>query len=422
MVQKLRQNRPVKAFLGPGYHLGKYVFSKVFQVLEPPNTAYLTPRALTPKTSHCFFGYYDKCPWDTTGQYMLCLKTPFARRMPRPHEPASVCIIDLENDNQMREIAETTAWCWQQGCMLQWYGEGADQYILYNDFLNGYYVTVVCDRDGKMVKILQRPTYAVSKDGRKILSLNFARLHYCRPGYGYVGQPFPERNFLSQGNDGIFLVDTGSGESRLIISLDQITKISPREEFPQSIHYFNHIEFNPSSTRFVFYHRWKSKAGSMEKTRMYTAAPDGSDMYCLSDHGIVSHYTWKDDNHLLAWAAHPLAGQKYYLYEDKTNHVTVVGDGVLTEDGHPSYSSDDRWILTDTYPNSRRCRDLLLFDTRDLKRYDLGRFFVPYAFDGPIRCDLHPRWSPNGEEVCFDSVHEGKRRMYTMDVSSLVSQ
>lgn len=154
---------------------------------------------------------------------------------------------------------------------------------------------------------------------------------------------------------------------------------------------------------------------------MYTAARDGSDNYCLSDYNMVSHYAWRDNTHLLAWANHEVDGEHYYLYEDKANNVTIVGEEILTEDGHPSYSADGRWILTDTYPDSKRFRTLILFDTWNSTRYELGKFFVPFIFNGPVRCDLHPRWGPDGRQVCFDSVHEGKRRIYTIDVSSLLA-
>lgn len=421
MIDRVKKNRLLRSTIRPVWKYAEYAKAQGLRLLSRKTTSLCPVERISPRNAHYFFGYYDKCPWDTTGRYMLCLKTPFARRMPRQGEAASICVIDLENDNQMREIARTTAWCWQQGCMLQWIGDGSEQRILYNDFRNGHYVTVICHRDGETIKILSRPTYALRRDGKKVLSLNFSRLHYCRPGYGYVAEPFVDRSGLRPEDDGIFLVDIDSGKSQLVISLDQITKINPRKEFAKSTHYFNHIEFNPGGSRFVFYHRWRSHATSVEKTRMYTCAPDGSELYCLSDHDMVSHYTWKDDNHLLAWAAHPLAGQHYYLYEDKTNRVTVVGDGVLTEDGHPSYDPDGRWIVTDTYPDLKRHRTLLLFDTSTGKRYDIGKYFVPLLFEGTVRCDLHPRWSRDGQKVCFDSVHEGKRRMYNMDVSSILA-
>ena len=34
------------------------------------------------------------------------------------------------------------------------------------------------------------------------------------------------------------------------------------------------------------------------------------------------------------------------------------------------------------------------------------------------RCDLHPRWRPDGKMIGFNSVHEGYRQVYVMDVKN----
>ena len=73
-------------------------------------------------------------------------------------------------------------------------------------------------------------------------------------------------------------------------------------------------------------------------------------------------------------------------------------------------SADQEWIRT-----------LLLFRTADSERFDIGRFFSPPEITGEIRSDLHPRWSRDGEKVCFDSAHEGTRQMHVADVSEIVS-
>ena len=49
-------------------------------------------------------------------------------------------------------------------------------------------------------------------------------------------------------------------------------------------------------------------------------------------------------------------------------------------------------------------------------RMDLAAFHAPPAFDGPLRVDLHPRWNRDGTALCIDSVHEGTRQMYTVDL------
>jgi len=134
----------------------------------------------------------------------------------------------------------------------------------------------------------------------------------------------------------------------------------------------------------------------------------------------ISHFDWRNANQILAWARRYDIGDRYFLFTDRTDQIEVVGEGTLTCDGHCSYSPDRRWILTDTYPDAERMRTLILYRPEDDRRVDIGRFFAPKELDGEIRCDLHPRWSRDGTQVCFDSVHEGTRQMYIVDVRDIV--
>ena len=71
----------------------------------------------------------------------------------------------------------------------------------------------------------------------------------------------------------------------------------------------------------------------------------------------------------------------------------------------------------DTPPDAnRRCR-LLVYDEDTERALELGRFHSPPRYAGPVRCDLHPRWSRDGRQVCIDSVHEGSRQMYVIDAA-----
>jgi hypothetical protein len=53
-------------------------------------------------------------------------------------------------------------------------------------------------------------------------------------------------------------------------------------------------------------------------------------------------------------------------------------------------------------------------------RHDLGSFYADPGLSKENRCDLHPRWSRDGTEVCIDSVHGEDRQMYIVDVSGIV--
>ena len=74
------------------------------------------------------------------------------------------------------------------------------------------------------------------------------------------------------------------------------------------------------------------------------------------------------------------------------------------------------WLLFDTYPDTDNTEGLKLFNLGTGELHTLGRFYSDPAFRGDIRCDLHPRWNRSGRAVCFDSIHEGSRQLYVIDL------
>lgn len=380
---------------------------------------YPSVHAVTKGPKHHFFGYYDKFPWDATGRYLAALETTFIHRPPNPDDCATVGLVDLENDNKWIPLAETHAWNWQQGSMLHWLPTAPDRLIIHNDRNGNKFVSVIRDVHTGETRTLPRPVYAVSHDGKSAVTLNFARVHQTRPGYGYCGLPDPWEDELHPDEDGIYWIDLTTGENRLIISLAQIMEIRHDPSMDDAKHWFNHLLFNPDDTRFIFLHRWKRPEGGWW-TRLFTANPDGSDIYCVADHGMVSHFDWKNPRQILAWARQKEIGDRYFLFTDQTDEKKIVGEGILTCDGHCSYSPDRKWILTDTYPDKERMRTLILYRPSDKQRIDIGKFFAPKALNGEIRCDLHPRWSRDGKQVCIDSAHEGERQVYVVSIGKII--
>ncbi len=369
-----------------------------------------------------FFGYYDKCPWDATGRYHLALGTAFMTRPPTPEDIAVIGMLDLHNGNRWRPLAETTAWNWQQSTHLQWLGSAPDRLIIFNTHQRDHYAAVILDVHTGETRILSRPIYAVSPNGKQAVTLNFSRVARTRPGYGYVGVPDIWADDLAPAEDGIYLMDLDSGESDLIVSLAQISRFEPTPDMAGVEHWFNHLQFNPSGNRFLFLHRWRdSRGGGFRQTRLFTANPDGSDLALLEREGLVSHFDWRDDNHILAWSKHN-GEDHFHLYRDQSDHVEVVGGDVLLQDGHCSYSPDRRWILNDTYPDRETSeRTLMLYHPESNTRVDVGRFYAMPEITGEIRTDLHPRWNRDGTQVSFDSIHEGERQVYLVDVGEVVS-
>ena len=124
----------------------------------------------------------------------------------------------------------------------------------------------------------------------------------------------------------------------------------------------------------------------------------------------------------LQGAAHPKTGQSHFLHLTLDGHIQIFGEDILPEDGHCTFSPDRQWVLNDTYPDRFDMRTLMLVRWPTGKRIDISRLYSPKAkWWGEIRCDLHPRWSRDGTKVCIDSVHEGSRQIYVIDVSRCVS-
>lgn len=380
---------------------------------------YLPAVAITQGPKFHWFGYYDKFPWDATGRYLLALEVDFMDRVVHPDDVATIGMVDLADGNRWIPLAETQAFNWQQGTHLQWLATAPEREIIYNVLKGDHYVSVIQDVFTGEKRELPLPIYAVSRDGTKAVSLNFSRVHSTRPGYGYNHLMHLAGPDVSD-KDGIWIVDLRTGENQLIINLEQITKFAPQESFEGARHWFNHLQFNTIDSRFIFLHRWRHGSASWG-TRLFTAAPDGSNICLLNDHQMTSHFDWCGADKVLAWARRYDTGDHYYLFTDCCDDIETVGEDVFQTDGHCSYSPDGKWILTDTYPDKEHMRTLIAYRVADNTRINLGRFLSPPVADNEFRCDLHPRWSRDGKTVCFDSLHEGQRQVYLMDVSEVVA-
>ena len=378
-------------------------------------------KPVTKGPNHHFFGYYEKSPWNESGRFLLAHEASFNDRPPNENDSVKIGIIDVENSYEFKPIATSDAWNWQQGAMAQWHPANPEKWIVYNDRENNKFVSTVCDTSGNVIRKYDKPIYSISPCGNHAYSVSFARLQTYRPGYGYAGVSDQWADTLYPEDDGIHLIDVDSGESRLIVSLEHLAKLNTNDGMLNSPHWINHIQISPNSKRFAFFHIWRI-GDSGWKVRLYTANMDGSELYCMLDTDMISHYDWKDDENILIWAKHPGTQKDNFLYcKDKEHSIKIVGKNVLTEDGHCSYSPDRNWVLNDTYPDEYDMRTLMLFDPQKEKRIDLARLYSPKKkWWGEIRCDLHPRWSRDGKQICIDSVHTGERQLYIANIEEYV--
>jgi hypothetical protein len=389
-------------------------------------------RAITAGPKFHWFGYYDKLQFDPSGRFVLGMRAGFEHRVPALEDTVEIGMIDLEEGQRWIPLDVSRAWCWQQGCMLQW-RPGSSNEIVWNDRIrcadNGErFVCHVMNVETREKRTLPQPIYALSPDGRTAIGTDFRRIDHMRPGYGYKGIPDPNVDLLAPSDSGIYRLDLETGAYAFLISIAQIAALpSPHADWQGRKHYFNHLLFNTDGTRFEFLHRSCAVGESSRQTRMLTAALDGSEIRVLEDRGLVSHFIWRDPTHILAWARRPEQGGAFYLYEDATGDaVEAVGPDVMTQDGHCTYLADRDWILNDFTPGARHEPPYpfaYLYHVPSGRWAVLGEFPSPAAYVGELRIDLHPRGSPDGRTVIVDSAHAGDgRQMYLIDVSEIVGQ
>ncbi len=372
-----------------------------------------------------FFGYYDKSPWDVTDRYILCMRANNTWSDVSPKEKADILLIDTalpeSDEHRVKKIAETSSWNVQQSCMLQWIGPDFSSRILFNDYRDGMYVSVIKEIESGKERVIPAPVYTVSDDGKFALTLDFSRLYNLRPGYGYYNVLEKTKDVALPDATAIWKIDLESGDVTDLLTYKDFATFQPRPEMKEkgSIHKVNHLMLNPSGKRCMVLYRWF--VNQRKYTRLVTFNTDGSDMYVLSDDDMVSHCFWKDDNNILAFENKKDGGPGYYFMRDKTQKYIHCWPQ-LNNDGHPSYSPDRSMIVTDTYPDRTRVSEIKLMDGTDEKKSEvkiIARTFAPFKYDNDTRCDLHPRWNHAGNMICFDSIFEGHRGMYTVEVSKL---
>jgi len=378
-------------------------------------------RAITRGPKFHWFGYYDKLEFDPTGRYILANQVDFEHRSPKPDEVIQVGMVDLQDGDRWIELGTSRAWNWQQGCMLQWV-PGSKEEVIWNDRVDNQFVSHLMNIRTRKTRTLAGPVYSVSPNGKWAVYPDFRRLNQTRPGYGYAGILDPFEKELTPERAGIWRNDLVTGKQTLLISFDRASKIpnlhSPWE--PSAKHWFNHLLHSTDGSRFIFLHRWRGpKEGNGFGTRMFTANEQGKDLYVLDPYGGTSHFVWRDRKHVLAWAKHPSHGDKFYLYEDKTDNVEVVGKDVMTVNGHCTYLPGNQWILNDTYPQQER-QYLYLYEVATGKKVSLGDFRSAPPYRGEWRSDLHPRSSPDGTKIAIDSSHGDGRQIYLVDISEIV--
>jgi hypothetical protein len=89
-------------------------------------------RQITRGPGFYWFGYYDKLQFSPDNRFVLGNKVHFEHRSPTADDVIEVGMVDLDNNDKWIPLGTSRAWCWQQGCMLQWV-PGNTFEVIWND-------------------------------------------------------------------------------------------------------------------------------------------------------------------------------------------------------------------------------------------------------------------------------------------------
>lgn len=383
-------------------------YQRIFSLLPAPSLE--TDCEIVVREGY-YYGFHDKCPWSHDDSALLAHRFEDPLRTPGPDDGVEIGYLSGSDQTDFQKIGETRTWNWQQGSMLQWFGDSDT--VLFNDLEESSHVARIVDMKGVPVAVLPRPVAVLSSDGALALSYSFVRLQKGAPAYGYANGEDLQADHPAPTRDGLFLLDTQSGRATRLFTLSEFAAKDPVPSMEGAYHYFSHCLFSPSGERFVFYHRWVTPRG-VTYTRMFSSDINGNNLFAFPTDGTVTHAAWKDEREILAYALTEEHGSHYYLFHDQSDEYTIVGEDQFRSDGHPQFSPDGRKFVTDTYPDRLRVQRLILYDLESGQRADLAKMRSPFRYRHDVRCDLHPRWNREGTAICFDSVHTGTRSLCTV--------
>ncbi|MDO4499735.1 MAG: hypothetical protein Q4B60_00505 [Erysipelotrichaceae bacterium] len=347
-----------------------------------------------------FFGYYDK-PCFAYGKSL-------SHRVNVDNFDYSQTIDILVDD---KKVSTSKAWNLQQGSMSTWMDEN---HIIHNDFDGNKFISKIVDINTLESRIIDFPIYSVSKNKKFALSLNFSRLAKLRKDYGYFNLPY--NDLPAENEDGIYYVDIENNTNHLWLTLEEIINFKTRENMKGAVHKVNHIDISPNNDKAIFLHRWF--VGKTKYTRLLCVDINTKELRLLADNDMVSHMCWYGNDKVFGFLRGNNNKDGYFFIDMNGNQKHLVHD-LLIDDGHPTVLNE-RYIVTDGYPDYTCKSKLMLIDLKNNTVSVVGRFYSYKKFQDDRRCDLHPRFDVDSKCLTIDSVCLGIRNIYHIDLSEVV--
>ena len=389
------------------------IYRKSYKYRKYGGTRFSDPKSscFLKEGEESFFGYYDKCPMNNSG---WVINHVTSSRTICPAKKGTIIKIVLYNiySQERLDVGETTAFSWQQGSRTQWVGEHEILFNFFDEQSNSWKSKLYSLETRKIENVYDEPVQD-AYGSHYILSLDYKRLNTLTVDYGYqdcgvyTHQELKDLNAVA-----ISMIDCRNGDRKVLAFFKDIIAVDYKDEFKNAIHSVNHIMINKQGTSFIFIHRYY--VNGIRKDRLMLC--DFESFKVLSDFEMVSHCCWVNENTVYGYLRYK--GKDGYYYIDVNSLDFKLNEKVLNlglGDGHPSVYGD--LIVFDTYPDRSRMQGLYLCNRKKNKVEQLLEVFQGTGFKESSRCDLHPRFANDGNIIFFDSVYEGKRRQYFININ-----
>lgn len=388
----------------------------------------------TAPLGRCIHRFFDTSPISPSGRFVAVTRLPYEDRPTAPGDPAEIVVVD-HSDGSGRTVSRSSAWGMQLGAQVQWGRD--DRYLFFNDLVPGEWKPFGVRLDlssGERFR-MRGTVYSLSPDGRFAASPCLRRTERTQPGYGaVVPQAFLPKNVGAQDDDGLYLTDTLSGESRLLASFRRIVEETGLETkgpgLAQSAYYGFHAKWNADGSRLMFVIRKTPLADpTRRQSNVLTMNSDGSNIRIAlhwRDWARGGHHpNWHPDGQRITMNLRDQEGvMRFVRFNYDGNERTTLGEN-LRGSGHPSLHRSGRYLLSDAYGRERlgsRMAHNSPIRLIDLQAQSERRFF---EFDGrppddrlrELRIDAHPAWSRDNAWIAFNGRSGGTRNVFLADLS-----
>jgi len=408
--------------------------------------------AETPATHQHYFGFHDVSPWSPDDQTMVLLRVPTdLKATPRGTDMAEVCLWK-PGENSPEPIGTTRAFNWQQGARAQWVAGAADPRVMVNDLEDGRPVTRLYDAESGSWSEGIPAVYSVHPSGAFGVAPDWCRLASRWRDYSYDLSTSGRHGCGEPGD--LRRVDLATGEESVIVPIAEARRLCGQGELAENADFLSHATFSPQGSRFCFMYRRFTEDNALFSYFLACNA-DGSDIRVLAREKC-SHFDWLDEDRLVLWTRklpggaaslrgsgltkrfpfkqaiallrrlspkmkQSLFAESYYELDYREPEKMIpVAERVLEQDGHPMFTRDRKWMVTDTYAFEGH-QPLILFDMTSGRRHDVVQFPVHADFLDPrVKCDLHPRLDHSCRRVAVDSAHSGGRQLYVVDIGEFL--